>query len=464
MANLNFNGKAFVLDYHKTLPSYRLEIDNNKSYVSGIDLFSSEIDRNNKIIHADNLYALNALLPEYKGKIKCIYIDPPYNTGKEDWLYNDNVNNELINSWFKEQNIDKSILDNHDKWLCMMWPRLKLIHELLAEDGFLFISIDDYEVHNLKKIVDEIFGNEEKFPKGNFIGSIIWVGTQRNNSRLLHTAHDYILCYCKNYKHVSKQKIRWQVKKQGLSDIYEQFAALKFKYESNYKKIEEEMSYWYKTLAENNPAKQWVDYSKIDAKGIYRHDSLDSPSQGKGGRYNIIHPITKKPCKMTKNGWRYTEEKMIYYLEQDKISFGNDETIVPRFKRYLVETEHQSLSNIYYKRGQEATYLLNDILNLSFPFPKDHKILKTIFEAVTEKNDIILDCFAGSGTTAHAILELNREDNGKRNFILIESEEYANSITAERIRKIMKGIKNNKDKALSEGLGGSFAFYTLKKD
>ncbi len=457
MPTLDFNGKQFIRGHHLTVPIRTLEIDDEKSYTGESD---PSLD-DNLIIHGDNLEGLKALLPRYANSIKCIYIDPPYNTGKEKWCYNDNVNCPLMQEWFhKNSPVDGEDMERHDKWLCMMWPRLHILRELLTEDGVIFISIDDNEVHRLRSIMDEIFVAQEIFPKGNFVGQFVWAAGRKNNSRLFSNSHDYILCYLKNYEYVNEQKIKWRVRKQGLDDIYKKHDALVRKYGEDFEMIEKELAVWFKELSDADPAKRHNDYRYVDKRGPYSSSNTSAPG-GSGDRYEVIHPTTKKVCTVPAGGWRYTQQEMKDFITDDRIRFGLDETPVPRRKLYLKETEFEVPYSVFYKDGQGTTKRLRKLLSKAFPFPKDEEVLKLIFEAVTKPNDIILDSFAGSGTTAHATLVLNKEDGGNRKFILIECEDYADETTAERVRRVIKGVENINDQDLRKGLGGSFTYCTL---
>lgn len=457
MPTLDFKGKQFIYGHHLTVPIRTLEIDADKS-LTGEGQPSLD---DNLIIHGNNLDALKALLPRYAGRIKCIYIDPPYNTGKEGWVYNDNVNSPQAKAWFEKNSpIDVEDMERHDKWLFMMWPRLYLLRELLTEDGAIFISIDDNEVHRLRAIMDEVFDAKEIFPNGNFVGQFIWAARIKNNSRLFSNSHDYILCYLKNHKYLNEQQTTWRVRKQGLDDVYKKHAELKREHGQDFSKIEKEFAAWFKGLSDADPAKRHKDYRYVDSRGPYSSTSTSPPVSGKD-RYTVMHPITKKPCTVPINGWRYTQRKMNELIADDRIIFGVDEKTVLRRKHYLKETEYETPYSVFYKDAQGATQRLNRLLGNVFPFPKDEGVLQLILEAATGPNDIILDSFAGSGTTAHAVLNLNKEDGGNRKFILVECEDYADNITAERVRRVINGVENAKDNALRDGLGGTFTYCTL---
>ncbi len=457
MPSLDFKGKQFIYGHHLTVPIRTLQIDADKSLTGGNDPSLND----HLIIHGDNLHALKALLPKYAGKVKCIYIDPPYNTGNEKWAYNDNVNSPMMQTWLEKNSpIDNEDLERHDKWLCMMWPRLHLLRELLTEDGAIFISIDDNEVHRLRTIMDDIFDAKEIFPNGNFVGQFIWAARIKNNSRLFSNSHDYILCYLKNYEYLNEQGTTWRVRKQGLDDVYKKHAELERKHGQDFPKIEKELAAWFRGLSDVNPSKGHRSYCYVDNRGPYSSTSTSPPVSG-GERYPVMHPIANKPCTVPINGWRYTQQKMKELIADDRILFGSNEKTVPRRKHYLKETEYGTPYSVFYKDAQGATQRLNRLLGKIFPFPKDEEVLKSIFEAVIGPNDIILDSFAGSGTTAHAVLALNKEDGGNRKFILVECEDYADTITAERVRRVINGVENAKDETLRNGLGGSFTYCTL---
>jgi len=418
-------------------------------------------NNDNLIIHGDNLHALKALLPLYAGKIKCIYIDPPYNTGNENWIYNDNVNSPLMQTWLQKNSpIDVEDLERHDKWMCMMWPRLHILRELLSEDGAIFVSIDDNEVHRLRVIMDEVFNTKGIFPDGNFVGQFVWAAGRKNNSKLFSNSHAYILCYLKNHEYLKQLGTSWRVRKQGLDDIYKKHAALVRKHGEDFLRIEKDLAAWFRELPEADPAKRHNDYRYVDCRGLYSSSNTSAPG-GNGDRYTLTHPLKNRPCAVPAGGWRYTKQEMDELIADNRIRFGIDETVVPRRKLYLKETEYEVPYSVFYKDGQGTTKRLRRFLGKSFPFPKDEEVLSYLFEAATGPDDIILDSFAGSGTTAHAVLALNKEDGGNRKFILVECEDYADTITAERVRRVSNGVPNAKDKTLQQGLGGSFTYCTL---
>ncbi len=417
MPTLDFKGKQFIYAHHLTVPFRKPEIDAEKS-LTGEKPPSLD---DNLIIHGDNLHALKALLPVYAGKIKCIYIDPPYNTGNENWVYNDNVNSPMMRTWLEKNSpIDIEDLERHDKWLCMMWPRLHLLRELLSDDGVIFISIDDNEQHRLRMLMDEIFGAE------NFVTNIIWQKkfSPQNDAKYFSDNHDFVVCY-------AKDKETWR-------------PVLLPRTEKHNKRY---------SNPDNDPRGPWSS-SGLDVKTY--QEEYDYPITTPSGR--IVNPPTSR-C------WRCSKEKFDELINDNRIWFGEEGNNVPRVKRFLSEVK-QGITPLtvwlYEDVGhtQSATQGLNKI-GVAFSNPKPHTLIERILQIGTDPDSIILDSFAGSGTTAHAVLALNKADGGNRKFILVECEDYADDITAERVRRVINGIENAKDENLQKGLGGSFTYCTL---
>ena len=375
----------------------------------------------NLIIHGDNLHALKALIPRYAGRVHCIYIDPPYNTGNEGWAYNDRVNSPLMREWLKANGpVDGEDLERHDKWLCMMWPRLHLLRELLADNGVIFISIDDNEQHHLRMLMDEIFGAT------NFVANVIWQKkySPQNDAKHFSDNHDFVACYAKD-KDLWRPILLPRTEKQN----------------KRYRNLD------------NDPRGAWKTIG-LDVK-TYMPD-YDYPITVPSGR--VVNPPPGR-C------WRCSHSRYDELVADNRIWFGPDGNNVPSVKRFLSEVR-QGVTPLtiwqYQEVGhtQSATQGLNQI-GIGFSNPKPHTLIQQVLRIGADKDAIILDSFAGSGTTAHAVLALNNEDGGNRKFILIECEDYADSITAERVRRVINGVPNARDQALQNGLGGSFTYYTL---
>jgi adenine-specific DNA-methyltransferase len=448
MPTLHWIGKEKVINHHLDVP-YRV-LDHQYGFDNGTQN-KQPTDCGNKIIHGDNLEALKSLLPEYEGKIKCIYIDPPYNTGKDEWKYNDSVDSPTIKKWLGQVvGKEGEDLSRHDKWLCMMYPRLKLLNKLLAEDGAIFISIDDNELYSLKFLLDELFGC------GNFIGNIVWETATDNNPRQISIEHEYVLCYAKN----NQMQREWSAKSLAAESIHVKYLELKDKYEENTAVIQSELRKWIKTN------KQILDkvshYDNVDSKGVF-HDADVANTKFGGYKYDVIHPITRKVCKIPEKGFRYPESSMEELIFNNEIMFGLDETTLIKPKKRL-ENVKDRLRSVIYEDGRSSTKELEEMFHKEFfRNPKSEKIIRRLLSFCSSGNDIVLDSFAGSGTTAHAVLNLNKQDGGNRKFICIEMEEYAETITAERVKRVINGYGHtpNPSQQGNNGTGGSFDYYEL---
>lgn len=402
-------------------------------------------DSKNVFIEGENLEVLKLLQKSYANKIKMIYIDPPYNTGN-DFVYDDDFTEPLQEYLRRTGQVDeegKALTTNkksdgryHSKWLSMMYPRLRLARNLLREDGVVFVSIDDNEVSNLKLLLNEIFGEE------NFISQLVWSGGRKNDSKFISVSHEYVLCYVKSFEYLKQNNIIWRLRKEGLEEIYSKHDELIKLFENDYEKIEEGLKSWYKNLPDESPSLKNKHYNRVDKRGIYFAADISWPGGG-GPKYVVLHPGTKKPVKIPSRGWMFADEKrMQRAIEEDCVHFGLDENSVPCIKSYLKEKEGQVPYSVFYQDGRAATKRLRSIIGDDyFEHPKDELVLKQLFEFATDENDIILDFFAGSGTTAHAMWELNKEKNNQRNFILIQLPEPL----AEKTIAWKAGFKNISD-------------------
>lgn len=411
MPLIEFRGKEFVRHHHHSVPYRPIEPDATKS------VGEARLD-GNLIIHGDNLHALKALLPQYAGRVNCIYIDPPYNTGNEKWTYNDNVNSPVMQSWLKDNPVTDDDLLRHDKWACMMWPRLVLLHELLAEDGVIFISIDDNEQHRLRVMMDEIFGEM-------LAANLIWHHRKSSQNDIdVSLSHNHIVVYAKNRELFSFSNM-------GID-------------ESNF----------------SNPDN--------DKRGPWTADPMDAPNVRENLTYPIINPNTQEEYWPPEGRhWRFSKEKFEEALKNKRIIFGKNGKARPQYKRFMSEaqTKGTNIFTIWSDVGTatNGTQELNAIFGEKrvFDTPKPTTLLKKIIKVSTKTDAIVLDSFAGSGTTAHAVLQQNAEDGGDRKFILVECEDYADTITAERVRRVIKGVAGAKNANLANGLGGEFTYCTL---
>ena len=390
MTELVFKGKEFVYNHHLAVPTRPLVPHPEKG------VGEPSLD-GNLIIHGDNLHALKALLPLYAGKVDCVFIDPPYNTGNEGWVYNDNVNSPMIKEWLgKEVGLEDGL--RHDKWCAMMWPRLRLLHELLAEDGIIFICIDDGELSRLIGICQEIFGEE------NHMATFVWRSRTSEDTRNTVGAsvdHEYVVSFSKN-----------------------RMAAF----------LGSEIDIDKFSNPDNDPRGPW---RSSDLTG------LATKEQRPNLHYDLINPETGINYGCPERGWRYDKEKMYRKISDNRIIWPKNPNGRPRHKLFLYEIGNKRKNVSTWVDGH-ATYMgtreLSSILgNRIFDFPKPSSLVEFFISQHPNKNAIVLDSFAGSGTTAHAVLEANKRDGGNRKFILVECEDYADSLTAERVRRVIRG-------------------------
>ncbi|MCY4665205.1 MAG: site-specific DNA-methyltransferase, partial [Acidimicrobiaceae bacterium] len=385
-------------------------------------------DDDNLIIHGDNLHALKALLPRYAGRVKCIYIDPPYNTGNEGWSYNDNANGPILKQWLAEEApVDTEDLERHDKWLCMMWPRLQLLKELLSEDGVIFVSIDDNEQHHLRMLMDGIFG------ESNFISTIIWhkMDSPKNTAIHISEDHESLHVYAKNAR-------IWRPNKLARS---------------------EKMLKRYKN-PDNDPRGPWL-LSDLAARNPYSR-----------GRYPITTPagnvIEGPPAG---SSWRISKEKFQELDADNRIWWGKQGRSRPGIKRFLSEVQEgvvpqslwrwEDVGSTRHSKQELSNIMAAPTSSDLFVTPKPSRLIRQIVQMASDADSIVLDSFAGSGTTAHAVLAMNNQDGGNRRFILVECEDYADGMTAERVRRVISGVPDSRDTDLCGGLAGSFTYCTL---
>ncbi len=444
---------------------------------------------NNAIIIGDNLDCLKLLKSAYSEKIKMIYIDPPYNTGNDGFIYPDNFRQDyqkilrevgLMEIDENGKEIESESLKffkntqgsgTHSGWLSFMLPRLKLARDLLKEDGVIFISIDDNECANLKILCDEIFGED------NFVAEIVRnTNSSKNQSLFISVSHEYCLIYAKNISFLSKkhENNKWQVSKNNVKEYYSRVKTLQNKDLSS-DEITEEL----KELTKYPRFMDFTNYWYFDEKGLYRKDNLGGVKNG--NKFKIINPLTNQEDPIPPGGFRYSKEKLQELIKDNRIHFHTDGSL-PTLKRYLDENHTQRPKSIMSDDQRPDYALLQELFNgiMVFDNPKQMAFMQRIIEIATEKGDIILDFFAGSGTTAHAVMELNAEDEGNREFILVQIDEeikedksaydfcknvlksakpVISDITIERVKRAaQKIIQSSKESGLDLG----FKVYTLQ--
>ena len=411
MPTLNWIGKDRVVNHASAVPFHVLEHVYNFGGAS-----------ENKIIHGDNLLALKSLLPEYEGCIKCIYIDPPYNTGNEGWIYNDKVNSPQIKKWLGEVvGKEGEDLSRHDKWLCMMYPRLKLLKKLLADDGAIFISIDDNEQANLKLICDEIFGAQ------NFLAECsVKRSGGRQDSKFFAVVNEYLICYAKSAINFT--------------------AGGEVKRDENYPKFDTERDRNYKTQL----LRKWgANSRRVDRPNLFY--SIPAPD---GTELYPMLSATEDGC------WRWGKNKMQQALDDGLIEFVQKGGKWVAYEKIYEPLNGEARTKKFTTWIDDAASGADSVKEIfgqaTFSYPKAVELAERVLKMCNvDKNSIVLDSFAGSGTTAHAVLNLNAQDGGNRKFILVEMEDYADTITAERVRRVIQGYEQ------TAGTGGSFDFYEV---
>ncbi|HCE28656.1 MAG TPA: site-specific DNA-methyltransferase [Comamonadaceae bacterium] len=397
MPEIVFKGKEYVYNHHLTVPYRPLVVDTAKGIGPG-DLNS------NLVIHGDSLHALKALLPRYAGRVDLVFIDPPYNTGNEGWCYSDGVNSPIMKEWLSTNPVDGDDMLRHDKWLCMMWPRLVLLRELMSETGSIWITLDDNEVHRARMVLDEIFGAD------NFVATCIWQKnfSPKNTAQFFSEDHDYVLVY-------AKDKRVWR------PNLLERTAEMDARYSN----------------PDNHPRGPWTS-GDLSARNYYSEGTY--PVTAPSGRVFDGPPPGRY--------WGISKEKFLQLDVDNCIWWGEDGNNMPRLKRFQQDVKQgrtpQTLwfyDEVGHTQDAKKTLIEMGLLKdqESTITPKPVALIERILELASTPDSIVLDSFAGSGTTAHAVLKANARDNGQRKFILVEGEDYADRLTAERVRRAIRG-------------------------
>lgn len=381
----------------------------------------------NLFIEGDNLDALKLLQETYLGKVKMIYIDPPYNTGN-DFVYEDDFAEDagdfLIKSNQKDENGNRLVANTeangrfHSDWMSMIYSRLKLARNLLSDDGIISVSIGPEEVKNLTGIMGEVFGEDNR------ISIITWEKGRKNDSTFFSESAEYMIVFARD-KEFLAAKGKWRERKEGLDTIFSKYNELRSTYGADHSAIEIAMRKFYSELEEEDPIKKLAHFFRSDERGLFFGADISSASTSIPD-YEIIHPVTKKPVKKPSRGWGATEPVMLERIKNDEVLFGIDETTIPLKKSYLEEVDSIVKTPVLYKDGRAASVALKSIFgDVIFNNPKDHHVLSEIISYCLQgdKNAIVMDFFAGSGSTAQAVLELNRNDSGNRKFILVQLPE-----------------------------------------
>ncbi|QTO52770.1 site-specific DNA-methyltransferase [Duffyella gerundensis] len=435
----------------------------------------------NLFIEGDNLDALKLLQDNYLGKIKMIYIDPPYNTGN-DFIYEDDFSVTPSDFLKRSNQIDASgnrLVINaesngrfHSDWLSMLYPRLKLARNFLRDDGVIFVSIDDVEFPNLRKILDEVFG------ESNFLATLVWDRNRKNDAKYFSVGHEYMVVYAKNEPLLSQNQIIFRGEKDGVEDVRSEFDRLKAIHGSDWAAVRQGLLEFYRSIPDDDSRAPLKRFTKVDDKGPYRDDGNINWPGGGGPTYEVMHPETQKPCKLPTSGWRYPNPTRFWEeVAKGRVVFGPDETTVPRVRTSLFENSDQVMTSVHYSYAQTSANEFNTLFDgrRVFENPKPISDLRRLIAYVTGPDDLICDFFAGSATTAHAVMKLNAEDGGNRRHIMMQVAEVINEkheaylagfktipeLSRERIRRAGKKVLES---ACHENWNKDVGFRTLKID
>ncbi len=411
-------------------------------------------------IEGDNLESLKLLQETYLNKIKLIYIDPPYNTGNE-FVYDDDFAEDAKLYFERSHQHDEcgnrmvaNLESNgrfHSDWLSMVYARLRLAHSLLRDDGFIVVSIDDAEVESMKHLLNEIFGKE------NELATLVWDRNRKNDARFFSVGHEYMCVYAKCKQWLSGNKVILREPKAGLDEAKKFFAALREKHSDNWEAIQAEWREFFNAIPPSDERKMLGRYSKIGSRGPYRDDGDIRWPGGGGPLYDVLHPNTGRPCKVPTSGWRFPNKtRFEEEVASGRVAFGTDETTVPRIVRYLFESDGQVMKSVFYSYAQTAAMEFEGLMGAKvFDNPKNWRDLQRLVRYLTHGNDIVLDFFAGSASTAHGVLGQNAEDGCDRRYIMVQLPELCDEksvayqsgfktisdIAKERIRRAGNRIK-----------------------
>lgn len=397
--------------------------------------------REHLLIEGDNLAGLRALRSSHQRAIDVIYIDPPYNTG------NTNRTGFTYSDRFRTAEDE----ERHSSWLTMMRLRLSEARELMKPTGAILISIDDNEAHHLRVLCDQVFGEH------NFIAQLVWDGGNvKNNARYISGTHEYVLVYARSLAALTDAGITWREPRPGTELLLARYEQLKAKHGTNYDRISAELKKWVKKAPLSARLKV---FTGVDARGLYTYADLSAPG-GKGSRYDVIHPTTGKPCQVPSRGWGCTQDRMTELLNDDRLLFGADEKAQVMRKLYLADKTDQVRRSILEYPARSSTHLIEHMLGKrnAFNNPKNLEMLSDLISLVAPKDAVVLDFFAGSGTTGHAVLSLNAKDEGTRQFILMTNNEnnICDDVTYPRLVAAITGEWGNGRKETP--LNGAMAF------
>ena len=431
----------------------------------------------NLFIEGENLEVLKLLQKSYAGRAKLIYIDPPYNTGN-DFIYEDDFK-EPIETYLRrtgqlgetgEPATTNTRADGrfHAKWLSMIYPRLRLARGLLRDDGFIVVSIDDVELANLRAVMDEVFGPE------NHLAVLVYDRNRKNDARFFSVGHEYMLVYARSKDFLIENDIVLRLPKDGVDEVREKWSDLRRKHADNWQNVQRELRDWFKELPADDPRKPLARFSKVDEHGPYRDDGNINWPGGGGPRYDVFHPVTKKKCKVPNSGWRYpTPERMQEMIRQGVVVFGPTEAYVPKVRTNLFAKADQVLKSVHYSYAQTAAQQFDAIFDGKrvFDNPKPFPDIAKLVEYLTDDDDLVVDFYAGSATTGHAVLDRNGSLGSRRSFLLVQMPEPIDAsagtgkvaaelgmktvadVGKQRLRRLLKKMAKEKKVAPGEDRG-----------
>jgi adenine-specific DNA-methyltransferase len=440
----------------------------------------AEESTGNIIVVGDNLQVLLALQKSYAGSVKLVYIDPPYNTGN-DFIYKDTfaVDEELYLQDTRQSDLQGRLVSNpqtsgrfHSNWLSFMYPRLSVAHRFLRDDGFIVVSIDDAELANLRLLMNTVFGEE------NFIATLVWDRNRKNDAKYFSVGHEYMLVYARNKSRLQDDGVVLRAPKEGVEEVRELYEMLRKEHNNDWVKVRDGLKMFYATFEEDDPRKPLARFTKVDERGPHRTDGdLSWPGSG-GPKYEILHPVTKKPVKVPSRGWVFPQpERFWEEYASGRVQFGPDESTVPSGRRDLFNAAVQVLPSVQYSYAQSAAQRFDSIFGGErvFDNPKPFDDLACLVNYLTGPDDVVLDFFAGSGSTGHGVWLANQKYETNRKFILIQIDaevdekvlsgknakklklDTIDKITCERLRRVSKEMA-------TEGVSGDLGFRVFKED
>ena len=418
-----------------------------------VDFDSTE----NVIIEGDNLEVLKLLQKSYLRKVKMIYIDPPYNTGN-DFIYPDNYAESLRTYLEYTGQVDsegRKFGTNteaegrfHSNWLNMMYPRVYLARNLLREDGALFVSCDDNEVANLRALLNEVFGEE------NLVAQLTWEGAGKNDARQIGVSHEYVLVFARNREALPHD---WTVAKTGVERVLKEVERLRQVHGDDLAAASAGLAAWFRDN-KATPSFSLRRFRFIDGRGAYKEDDPTAPG---GRKFDLVNPRTGSVIPLrTNRGWAFSQAEFNRMVEEGRITFVTEQSVMVR--RYLHETDRVTPQSVIYQPARSASERLNRLMNVNvFEFPKDETVIAQFVEMSTSSRggDVVLDFFAGAGTTAHAVIDLNARDGGDRKYILVQlpeptgRDDFATiaDVCKQRVRRVIETGKNEKSTILDRG-------------